>query len=390
MTTLQDIYSRYGLALNGSLPGASSTSQAPTFSGAGLTSMGQQTGGMNPMSAGTLNYGLQDPRLQGALQTAGAGTFDNGVNAFLGTGYNFRQNNGSGADAYTTYNTQPLLQLAQGLGYDLSDYARTGDAESLYRGLNDYTKDYYGAQHLSQQFTGSPDDRQASRTLYRNENGSLNPVTDPVYYHQREQGNWFQENPEFASIVSTILPAFGGWAGMLGNGAAGTLSAGSGLGLTSGLGSAIGAGASNALVNAGMGSLLNGSGGQGFLGSLAGSAFGAAGNSIMNRAGGLGAMFNPAGAGNASFNPWGALNGQYNTSGLGGSPLGLAGQFGAGITGGGGMSPQNAAQAVGGLAGGYLGNQFGGQLGGTIGSAAGRGLGSMFPTFNTTGYGDAS
>lgn len=308
------------------------------------TIMGNQTIGGNTFGVrdhNTRDYGnIADPTLNAMMNTAGHGRARSGVQAFLGDNYNLTQQaQGSDDPTNLTYNTQPLLNLAQQTGFDTSRYTldpsqqringqrNASGIEALYADLNNQLKDYASIQGISN-WQGRSDPRAATHTIYRREGDRLNAVSPTMEYRQRETGGGLLQDPEFMAAMSVAMPAFGGWGGILGQGTAGTLTAGSGLGLTTGLGSVVGGGAANAITNAAMNAALGGGGGRGFLGSLAGSALGAAGQSLTGGSGGLGSMFDTSTAGVSQLNPMGYYNSALRGTG---NPLGqLTGLIGAG------------------------------------------------------------
>lgn len=282
---------------------------------------------------GAPSYDLNTAAGQGLLgMTMGAGNAGadlNGVNAFS-PNYNLY----SAQDQFGRYqyNVDPLKNLAQQIGYDtsgynLDPYANGGkDSGQLFADLNNKLKDYHYISGLSQGWNPQGGARGADRTLYLNNgNNVLNPVTSPVDYTAREKGNWFQENPEFVSALSVMLPAFGGWAGLAGQ-AAGAAGASMGLG-TTGLG-ALGTAAANAAGGAAMGAATGGT--KGALTSLAGSAGGYLGNMAGSALGNYGSQGAQLGS-----NVGKTLAGMYLPNSPGISP---------GSTGGGFSSPFQSGQ----------------------------------------------
>lgn len=315
---------------------------APVYSSAGVTNtvntpwlgMG---GAAAPgqMRAASYNPGQMDRQL-GTTVTAGhAGGIDRGAAAFLGTGFNpwNREINHQGEMVSNpNQNLADLFNTARGLGMDTSKYSnelggvdirgnRTGsgapNAMDLYSDLNNHTKDYLSVGGLSSGWSGGGPSS-ASRTIYKDVGGQLLPVTRPMFRTETKDNGFIGR--EGIAGLSMMLPAFGGWAGILGQGAAGTLTAGGGLGLTTPLASTIGTGATNALVNAGIAGL--GGGARGALGSLTMQGLGA-GASQLTGGNGLSNLFNTASAGNTlNVNPMSYYQGAMRSAGLGGSPLG--------------------------------------------------------------------
>lgn len=273
--------------------------------------------------------GPVDEALRQTVQSANSGGITRGANAFLGSGFQpwalELGNDGEyrpSADASQQWGD--LRNLASAIGVNPSAYGDGGkDMRTLYDLVNDATKDFYGIGGLSTGWSGTKHPRGASRTLYRDMGGgNLRPVSNPQHYMANETSGDMLRGA--VQDLSMVLPAFGGWAGILGTGTAGTLSAGSGLGLTTGLGSAIGTGAANALVNAGMGAMTSGSGGQGFLSGLLSQGLGAGVGSLTGGSNNLSNMFNTANAGASALNPMGYFRDQMGRMGLGGSPVGMA------------------------------------------------------------------
>ncbi len=405
----------YQTSFGGQRPQADYSIGAPQYTMGGiatnLTSMFDNSP-FRHQATGVLQQ-APDPALQATIQSMGAGGIDRGVAAFLGGAYSPFSTNGAGYgdDATggmgtTTTDFNSLINLAHQVGYDTSKYnldpnqtnpaandpraTRNGDMgiNGLYDDMNQYLSNYYGVGGLSSGWDGSKSPLSAAHTLYQDVGGgNLVAASQPVHYQATPNQGWLKSDQgrDMLSAASIVMPAFGGWAGLLGQGTAGTLSAGSGLGLTTGLSGAIGTGATNALVNAGINSALQGTGSQGFLGSLAGSLGGAAGNSLFGNGNGLSSLFSTANAGASPLNPMSYMNNAMNYTGLSNSPLGLAqGLFGA--MGSGGINANTLRTAAGSLAGSYLGNQINPGLGG-LGAQAGRGLASMYNNMQMQGTG---
>lgn len=385
----------YGMGLNGALPGINPQSNAPTYNTTGIADYfaGNRAGAMT-----------MDPMLQAAIKNGNSGSLTRGVQAFLGNTYNPGHYEQNGAESTYVDNSQPLFGLAHDLGFNMSNYrpaannqandfwAMRGIADpqggtstnQLMNQLNDYTKDYYGVSGMSSGWDGGKNGyRGAASTLYKdNGQGQLQAASLPQMFKAKENSGFFKQEAgrELLTALSMVMPAFGGAAGLLGQGAAGTLSAGSGLGATSGLASAIGTGATNALVNAGSNYLLSGGRGGigGILGSLGGAGLSAAGNSLMGNAGGLSDFFNTANAGSMGsvYNPMQGLNQMMSSTGLSNSPLGgLAGLFGG--FGQNGISADTLRSLSGQMGGNYLAQRLDPRLGG-LGSQAGRSLADFY------------
>lgn len=398
----------YSNMFNGSLPTPLTTGNdpnyrpdkynAPVYSSAGVSRnmstpwsgmMGAIVPGSQPRE--NSNPGTMDSMLGETIRAGHAGSIDRGAAAFLGGGYNpwGREINSQGeVVGNPNQSLADLFTTARGLGMDTSKYSNelggtdirgnamgsgAPNAMDLYNDLNNHTKDYLSVGGLSQGWAGGGANN-ASRTLYREQDGKLLPVSRPVFRTETKDNGFIGR--EGITGLSMMLPAFGGWAGILGSGAANTLTAGGGLGLTSGLAGSIGTGATNALVNAGIAG-LGGGGVKGALGSLVGTGVGALGNSIMGNANGLGSLFNTAGAGSPmNINPMSSFNSVMNTTGLSNSPLGMASSL-FGAAGGGGINANSLRSAAGGLAGSYLGSRLNPQLRG-LGGQVGRGLANMW------------
>lgn len=336
----------YDFAYTGALPTVDPNSKANTLGLGGVNTAFQTQRGQDSLSsmwnkpAQQFYSGLGvNPTLQtmANYRNGSGGEFgmNHGVDAFLG-GYTNAEfgggnTNNPGMDQTVSRDgaggIDALRQLAIQTGFqDAGKYANSEQGKrALYDDMNEYLKDYWGVSGKDP--LASYGDRAATRALYRDDgSGNLQAVSNPRVYGKAPADNGFIGR-ESLTALSLALPMFGGWAGMLGQGAAGTLSAGSGLGLTTGLGGTIGTGAANALVNAGMGSLMNGGGGQGFLQSLLSQGLGAGVNSAMGGSG-LSNMFNTANPGASTFNPMSAFQQGLGRIGLGGSPVGMAGRYG--------------------------------------------------------------
>lgn len=291
--------------------------------------------GITPQQTPGLDFDTAPKELQDFLGLGGMGQVGRGVNAFMGSqgnntvaSYNpINTTRGADGETIQTANSQPLMDLAQRLGYQMPQGFNPEDiqqTQSLYNGMNNELSDIYSIYGINQdaeRLTGK--DRASTQTLYRQQGNSLNPISPSNLSVAPKKGGSPWQEPEFLSALSVVLPAFGGWAGILGQGTAGTLTASGGLGLTGGLSSTIGSGLTNAAVNAGMNSMLTGSGIKGFGTSMLGSMAGAGVNSLMG-GNGLSNMFDTSG-GSAPLpnNPMGAFRGGMGALGLGGSALGM-------------------------------------------------------------------
>jgi hypothetical protein len=265
-----------------------------------------------------------DAGLQSQIQSAGAGMANRGVGAFLGGGFSPYMSEFGSRERQQGW--QQLRDLAAGLGFNTQGYGNTDTSlNALFNDMNDATKDYWGISGLegwSGNSGGGKDS--AARTLYRDTGGQLSPVTAPRYYRNVNDNKALISRDAITGL-SMVLPAFGGWAGILGQGAGGTLSAGSGLGLTGGLTSALGTGATNALVNAGAATLSSGGDWRSGLGSLFGAGMGA------GMQGNLGSMFQNVGDIGANINPMSYFQQNLRNTGLSGSPLGQGQQLVGGV-----------------------------------------------------------
>lgn len=191
--------------------------------------------------------------------------------------------------------------------YDLADL----NMQKHYAGLDNYLKDFSTISGMSSGWDGSKNNpRAASSTLYRNNgNNVLEPVSSPTGYTARERGNWFQENPEFMSILSVMLPAVGGWAGLANLAGAG-VSGASAAGVNAAGGALMGAatGGTNGALTGLAGSLGGYAGGQA-AGALGGSQFAGVGSQLGSQLGKTLAQQNlPAQPGiNPGTNPWAGM-----------------------------------------------------------------------------------
>lgn len=305
---------RFGLDLTGQLPGlvpgaggAPNRNLAPPYTLGGMNTA--MSSAFDPFASRTPMQGnfqqAPDEALRQTLTSGRAGSFDRGAAAFLGAGAQPWQSPGETESGGITDHgwvrdrdkqIDQLFQTAAGLGMNTNGYSRdvgpssmggertSNDIRALYDDLNQHTKDYYGVSGMSSGWDGSSNPRSASRTLYRNVNGTLLPASNPQHYVAPRTGGWARQNQDVLTAVSMMLPMFGGFAGLAGTIPAEMVGAGGGLGLTSGL-SGAGLTAANAGVNA-LGAAAMGGGAQGALGSLAGGLGGAAGQYAGNLAGG--------------------------------------------------------------------------------------------------------
>lgn len=248
--------------------------QAPVYSASGLSHIADtpyigQAGVINPTTVprafAPTNPGSMDPLLGMTLSAGDSGFMSRGALAFLGQGFNpwAKENqgiDGNGTPAGAGAELDTLFQLAHNLGIDTTKYERTpgsmgirgersgsNDAMALFDEVNRRTRDYVSVGGLTQGWSGG-NPGTTSRTIYKEVDGQLLPVSRPRY-HQRRTNNGLISRDAIAGM-SLMLPAVGGWAGILGQGGAGTLNAGAGLGLTSSLPASA--------VNVGVNSLIAG------------------------------------------------------------------------------------------------------------------------------------
>lgn len=246
---------------------------APVYGAGGLSHVADtpyigQAGAINPLTRprpfSPQNPGPVDPALDMTLRAGDSGGMSRGALAFLGQGFNpwARENqgiDGNGIPADQGNQLQALYELAHNLGIDTRQYNQgagymgirgergSNDAMALFDEVNNRTRDYVSVGGLSQGWSGGGAGTTA-RTIYKEVGDQLLPVSRPRY-HQRQTNNGLISRDAIAGM-SLMLPAVGGWAGILGQGGAGTLNAGAGLGLTSGLPASA--------VNIGVNTLLSG------------------------------------------------------------------------------------------------------------------------------------
>lgn len=310
----------------GSAGGPSPTGQLP-YGGSANGTFGQLTPGMGQLSfnptqvSGAPYLKANDPYSQAIAQMGGAmgaGWSVNGIKAFMPGDLNaFDQlhDNNTDSESGSTYltdsraadlkGTMDLVDdAARQLGYDVGGYRNDdpgrlalqfdpaargrhqayvdagmtdpaeagwkGSASDKYDGLNKDLQNFYRIRAASAGWDGKGDPRSTATTMYYQQpNGDLMPISSPKFGRKPEHRGWArEEGAETIAGLSMMLPAFGGWAGLLGNGAAGTLTAGGGLGLTGSLPAGV--------VNAGMGALTGGGSGAlaGGLGNWVGSSLG--------------------------------------------------------------------------------------------------------------------
>lgn len=249
---------------------------APVYSAAGLShgldapyvnSGGVIVRNAIPSPYAPPNSGTIDPMLGLALTAGDSGSMSRGALAFLGQGFNPWTMEMGGPEgeqivpAHRDGQIKQLFELAEQLGIDTSNYSREpgtlgirgervrglNNVMDLYDRVNDLTRDYVSVGGLSSGWSGGGPSAVA-RTIYKEVDGKLLPVTRPQF-HTRQTNNGFISRDAIAGM-SLMLPAVGGWAGILGQGGAGTLNAGAGLGLTSSLPASA--------VNIGVNTLLSG------------------------------------------------------------------------------------------------------------------------------------
>lgn len=223
---------------------------APIYSSAGLSqgSSRPYLGTYGVVQPGAMrndspaNPGEMDPALQMTMQAGGAGWMDRGATAFLGGGFNpwtqefVGDNGGTGfvAPKHADAQIDQLFELGAALGIDTSKYSRSpgsidmrgnrassNDSMALFDAINDATKDYVSVGGLSQGWSGGPGNTVA-RTIYREQDGRLLPVSRPQFHGNNQDTGFFSDEFKDA-VMTTILPAVGGWAGLVGQ--AGTAAA---------------------------------------------------------------------------------------------------------------------------------------------------------------------
>ena len=183
------------------------------------------------------------------------------------------------SDGYTPAYDQHTMDQYAAIGRPLPTQKKTMD--DLYNDMNKDLSNFQRIRGASAGWDGKGNIRSTAEALYhQSEPGLWSPVTNPQSGVKQKHKGWArEEGADTIAALSVMLPAFGGWAGILGQGAAGTLTAGSGLGLTGALPAAA--------VNAGMGALVSGNT-AGALGALGGAAGGIGGQYLGNMAGGFG------------------------------------------------------------------------------------------------------
>lgn len=300
------------------LPQPLANPSAPSFSAGGLNrnvaSPYRQTGGIVlPFQETAANPGELDEGLRTTMQAGHQGWMDRGANAFLGGGFNPWAMEYGGpegqmiAPSSRDAEVNNLFEIAGQLGLDTSKYSkdlghmgmrgeRSGemDAMQLYDDLNDYTKDYVSVGGLSNGWSGGPDNT-VSRTIYKEVDGRLVPVTEPKF-HGRQSNNGFFDK-EFMGMMSTVgLAALGGalaapaaaGSSAAGSAAGGTAASTAGTGALSGAWSSLPQWGQRALTGALQGGLSSGvQGGNILEGALTGGVTGAAGGFVGDTVKGL-------------------------------------------------------------------------------------------------------
>ena len=283
--------------------------------GTALPGQGMLTFSPTAVSGGAPTYRSGDPASLMAAMGAGsmgAGWVRQGAAAFMPGDLNFSDmdwspvtsqygeggQQESNLDEYNSYLRsfqRDLSNVANNFGYDISGYdlndigalggqradpryqsalrnsvsqtgreAGTGNLQNLLDDLNTDLSGFYRMRGASSGWDGRGDPRSTATTMYyRQPNGDMVPISESQFGRKPEHQGWAREDgAELIRGLSMVMPAFGGWAGLLGSGTAGTVTGVTGgLGLTTGIPSAI--------VNAGMGAALGG-GTNGLLGSLGG------------------------------------------------------------------------------------------------------------------------
>lgn len=211
-----------------------------------------------------------------------AGWNRSGVNAFLKGDINFwdqswnaaeREGNPLGQDSYLQGRTEAgkeLLTLAHNLGFDTSGFDvnswsswenRKGAGSlgtqpkgifDLYQALNKDLEGFSRRRTASAGWDGQNNMRGTAETLYFNDGSGKHVAIDaPRFGQKREHQGWAkEEGSELIAAMSMVLPAVGGWAGLLGqagssyapliNAAGGYLTTGNPASLLGALGSNVG------------------------------------------------------------------------------------------------------------------------------------------------------
>lgn len=281
----------YGQLLNGgnaaTNPGPLGKNSAPTYSTRGLDAF------MSGDPSRLAEANTMDPALKMAMTAGGkSGMMSQGIGALMGAAYRPTQTEITNApgEFVNRDDSSHLWNVANQVGFDPSQYQHVDDSTAefyrrqgynmddqpkgvgaLTRDLGNATKDLYGISGMSSGWTGSGDPRGSSATLYRRQGEQLVPITAPRNFSAPRTGNWWKSSNgrEFLTALSMVMPAVGGYAGLVGQ-----------------AGSAY-APAINAAGSAAVGGATGGT--QGALTSLAGSLGGAGGSALGDAAGGYGA-----------------------------------------------------------------------------------------------------
>ena len=231
---------------------------AARYSSGGLsrtlaTPYSQSGGVVRPTPDAGFNEGSMDPLLAAQMKMGDRGGYARGASAFLGSGYNpwTMETGGPEGEQRTpqNQNVDSLFDMAAQLGMDTSKYSRdigtpgirgersgAMDAAQLYDDLNQYAKDYVSVDHMTD------DGKSMERTIYRDQDGQLVPVTQPTRRSAYQDSAFFDD--DFKQMLMTIGPALVG--GFMAAPAAGAGAAGTAGGAAGTAGSAGGAAAGSA------------------------------------------------------------------------------------------------------------------------------------------------
>lgn len=342
----------------------------------GAMSGGWQRRGIQAFLPGDLNFADMDWSPVTSQYGESGGPMDARVRGGFSEGDVARNSSLGEYNDYLNSFRDQVVSLAGQLGYDTSGYnldnidrlgmgpawqerwvkespssreAGRGNFQDLVRDMNKDLSNFVRLRGASAGYDGRGNARSTSEALYYiKPDGTYVPVSPPRRGSKPEHRGWAREDgAEFIRGVSMLLPAVGGWAGLLGQGTAGTVT-----GLTGGLG--LTTGVPSAIVNAGMSALLGGgtngllSGLGGYLGGLGAGALGLP-PGLGSQVGRLATnyLLSQGGSGGSSGN---GLQGLISGA-LGGAGTGTVGGLGGGANGVSGKPLTGSAPVGGGRVG---------------------------------------
>lgn len=131
------------------------------------------------------------------------------------SGYDLSADTASSTKRFDELGMSAYNEAAKQLG--LAEIERPKDLTSLYTDLNEILSPFVRYRGASAGWDGSDNMRSTSEALYHNADGVWTPISDTKSGVKREHKGWArEEGADTLAALSVMLPAVGGWAGLLG------------------------------------------------------------------------------------------------------------------------------------------------------------------------------